>query len=673
MFSGLWVAGTSWREHEITGWCMADFKKNVVKFLRSAYRAWNEPPKTYDYENEKVLSGRLFPDQVRGALINAQDSKIEFFVRDNRILLKNLTDPEAIDELCAMAIDVKYPLAREIATECNYEPRGLHRRVLFFYATQQWAKYDALDPDGELLRRAYTLATPDERKQIAAAGRAGGRSEIVELVAKAWQAGAKPVPKADAEIAIETLLEQKRYAELWAFAREAAPKQSARALRLLAKTDWQPEEAADRIMYANLSKLSLKCPPDFTPVSTLKEIKKCSIAPNPYFFASWCTLQISRDCQYVVINNATTLYVVNIENQQVTNQKTVSEAEEYSQYFDKLKFSQDGNFVTYIEKRRSSKVARVVVVRFPSLEIVNEFRAIPSVSYEQVLTTFVGVDKIAICGKMPTPDNLGAKSTSGKERYQITIYHILTGEVVSEIEWNEQYATRVGASPDGQILEGYTTTGNLYFWNVTDGTFLYQEERNQSGSYALNDWNLLDGEKGLYAEFNTRFGSLDLRNVRELGNFPTIPYHNSTVANAHPYCGSLHPNQKFLAIGYNDQKVRIWNLERRRIVRVFKGFGQTVADVKFTPNNDKLIAVATDGILKVWGASRLQEICERSVAESSLHDLFWLQKRLKRCKTKDEYAWTRFAEALLQPKFRYEIEIGDWNVPTADRYDIDLE
>jgi hypothetical protein len=174
-----------------------DIKKGVKNFLRGAYRAWNEPPKVFDYENEKVISGRLFPDQVRGALINAQDSKLEFFVRDNRILLKNMTDPEAIDELCAMAVDVKYPLAREIALQCNYEPRGLHRRVLFFYATQQWEKYDALDPDGELLRRTYTLATPDECKQIAAAGRAGGRSEIVELVAKAWQAGAKPVPKAD--------------------------------------------------------------------------------------------------------------------------------------------------------------------------------------------------------------------------------------------------------------------------------------------------------------------------------------------------------------------------------------------------------------------------------------------------------------------------------------------
>jgi hypothetical protein len=658
MFSELWVAGTSWREHEITGWCMADFKKNVVKFLRSAYRAWNEPPKTYDYENEKVLSGRLFPDQVRGALINAQDSKIEFFVRDNRILLKNLTDPEAIDELCAMAIDVKYPLAREIATECNYEPRGLHRRVLFFYATQQWAKYDALDPDGELLRRDYTLATPDERKQIAAAGRAGGRSEIVELVAKAWQAGAKPVPKADAEIAIETLLEQKRYVELWAFAREAAPKQSARALRLLAKTDWQPEEAADRIMYANLSKLSLKCPPDFTPVSTLKETVYIS---NNWPDDFYTKMRLTPAGCFAIVAGQSFVDVMNVADGQIVAQKS---AMEIDFPLNNPVISPDGGLLAYIREISDRETIHVEVVRLPGLEKITEFFVKDGTDRINASYTFVGTDKIALVRHYA---KLNPKSSKGIKYFRKTeIVDIKSGKTLSQFdtETHNLSLLKIAASPNGQLLITSDKHGGIHFWSIKNNTLLYSTIGIHHYGY-LDEWKLEFSENGALI-FYTGYDSIDLREI----NNGQIVASFIAVDNPRPSCLHLSSNGKFLAVGYHDHEIRLWDVEGRKLVRAFKGFGVRIEDVKFTAEG--LVAIARDGTIKVW-RSRLQEICERPVAESSLHDLLWLQKRLKRCKTKDEYAWTRFAEALLQPKFRYEIEIGDWNVPTADRYDIDLE
>jgi WD40 repeat protein len=166
--------------------------------------------------------------------------------------------------------------------------------------------------------------------------------------------------------------------------------------------------------------------------------------------------------------------------------------------------------------------------------------------------------------------------------------------------------------------------------------------------------------------FYTGYDSIDLREINNGQMVTTFVAANSP----RPSCLHLHPNGRFLAAGYYDHEIRLWDVEHRRLVRAFKGFGVRIEDVKFT--REGIVAIAQNGTIKVW-KSRLREICDRPIGQSSLYDLFWLQKRLKRCKTRDEYAWTRFAEALLQPKFRYEVEIGDWNVPTADRYDIDLE
>jgi hypothetical protein len=630
-----------------------DIKKRVKNFLRGAYRMWTESPHTFDYENEKVLTGRLFPDQVKGALINAQDSKIEFFVRDNRILLKNLTDPEAIDELCHLSVDAKYPLAREIAVQCNYEPRGLHRRVLFFYATQQWEKYDALDPDGELLRRTYALATPDERKQIAIAGRAGGRSEIAD---------AKPVPKADVELAIETLFEENRYAELWTFAREAAPLQSARAIHLLAETDWQPDNAAELIMYNNLSALAQKCPPDFTPVSTLREVKRFFNPPTSWIYSKLC---LSPDAQLVVKAEQTSLSVFDLTSGEIISQKSRNEIENYGRYFFGPIISPNGKLLAYSQIIPIHDNVKVIIAQLPGLEKVNEFEITHGSFKWEFLATFVGDDKIAISMKLPFVNNGQRDYVREAYSQRLQIRQIGTGELVCQIDWDSttQRIIKLAANSNGQLLEGCDSRGYIHFWNIPDATPLYTVGATPQSTYPLLEWNSLLGQFG-YTNFYTFYGSFNLRKV----GGENVGYDASKPRI--PYCASVSPNLNFLAVGYNDHKVRLWDTSSGKVVGSLGNCGDRLADVKYT--SDGVVSVAVNGTIKIW-RSRLQEICERPISQSSLYDLFWLQKRLKRCKTKDEYAWMRFAEALLQPKFRYEIEIGDWHVPAADRYDIDLE
>jgi hypothetical protein len=41
------------------------------------------------------------------------------------------------------------------AIDAGYAPEGRRERAVFYFLTEQWEKYDAVDPDGELVYAAY--------------------------------------------------------------------------------------------------------------------------------------------------------------------------------------------------------------------------------------------------------------------------------------------------------------------------------------------------------------------------------------------------------------------------------------------------------------------------------------------------------------------------------------
>ncbi|MBD0424612.1 hypothetical protein H0H10_36525 [Streptomyces sp. TRM S81-3] len=74
-----------------------------------------------------------------------------------RRVLRALPPGVARERLCEIAT-VRFNGAEEAlaaAIEAGYAPERPRDRLLFFYLTEQWDRYDALDPDGELLYAAY--------------------------------------------------------------------------------------------------------------------------------------------------------------------------------------------------------------------------------------------------------------------------------------------------------------------------------------------------------------------------------------------------------------------------------------------------------------------------------------------------------------------------------------
>lgn len=71
---------------------------------------------------------------------------------------------------------------------------------------------------------------------------------------------------------------------------------------------------------------------------------------------------------------------------------------------------------------------------------------------------------------------------------------------------------------------------------------------------------------------------------------------------------AISPNGQFLASGYEDKTIRLWNLETGEIISTLMGHSQSVKSVAFSPNGTILATGSDDQTVKLWDWKNDQEI-----------------------------------------------------------------
>jgi WD40 repeat protein len=71
---------------------------------------------------------------------------------------------------------------------------------------------------------------------------------------------------------------------------------------------------------------------------------------------------------------------------------------------------------------------------------------------------------------------------------------------------------------------------------------------------------------------------------------------------------AISPNGQFLASGYEDKTVRLWNLETGEVISTRMGHSQAVKSVAFSPDGTILATGSDDQTVKLWNVSNGQEI-----------------------------------------------------------------
>ena len=170
-----------------------------------------------------------------------------------RDLLFHLQRDESQEALCRFVIAHDSAIARDAALSAGYLPRDAAQRALFFFLTEQWARYEDLDFDRQLLSAARQSAAPDARQRIADMLRKAGRADFLTvLVGADYRSRAGDMTDAETEIMLHLLAEQAQWPKLWTLAFEISYARSLEIIRRLAEKGWTPERDDERGLFATL-------------------------------------------------------------------------------------------------------------------------------------------------------------------------------------------------------------------------------------------------------------------------------------------------------------------------------------------------------------------------------------------------------------------------------------
>lgn len=170
-----------------------------------------------------------------------------------------------------------------------------------------------------------------------------------------------------------------------------------------------------------------------------------------------------------------------------------------------------------------------------------------------------------------------------------------TGGVVEGLAWTN----------DGKRLVSADRGGNVLVWNVADGTL---EKKLAQYATRLNALALLDtdseklvavgGEKGIVYILNLETG-------QEVKQLAALPGSNAILSLA------FSPAKKQqVVIGYvrdgnnlGQSLVHTWSLDTGKVEGLENGHTDSVQDIAFSPNGERMASVGDDGLLIVWDAT----------------------------------------------------------------------
>lgn len=570
--------------------------------------------------------------------------------------LKNLNHQTSIDILCRLAIEQpeEFPLARQIVLEKGYVPGSVYQQILFFYATEQWDKLDALAPNHLTFSLALQEASPELRRKIIKLSRRVGRAYLVKQALAEAVSG--ELPPIEQEILLTDLAEQEKWPELWQMAQASPPYRSARILQRLAQSGWQPATDAERKSFKKLVRLAHPCrivPFQGRLTERLQKFKFSSNSTTPGFYHSE---KITPDAKYLVIAYEREIEFYNLEDGKLEfSLEGVSQPDVYIPW-QELRFSQDCRFLFY------------------------QSATYPAIPYSQYYLNILDMQEKRVVASLedfennPQDYSLSVISFSqnellvyGKRRsdkYNYWIFNLSTQTITGSLDGPPPYGLRgLAISPNKLLLAGRDAYDTLWVWSIPDNEFVVSLPDSESNSLFSLEFSPDSAMLAYATPAGVYLLDVATGDKREL---ELSRYHRPTTLR-------FSPDGQILAVGYFEANVVVlWHVGEARPLQTLKWLDDMVIDLAFSPDGTRLVTLSRKLQVQVW-QSCLPAICERPPLKNSLRDLEWLQRHKQDSALRQgaERAWLKFCEALLLWNWRYDVLLETAIAPTP--VDIELE
>ena len=180
---------------------------------------------------------------------------------------------------------------------------------------------------------------------------------------------------------------------------------------------------------------------------------------------------------------------------------------------------------------------------------------------------------------------------------------------IKTIEDKENGIGALAISVDGKILVT-SGRGTIKIWELPDGKCIKTIKDRGDERAALSIAISSDGQFIVSGHFD---GSVKLWNVK--GNLiKTLKEHKQFIRSI-----TISRDGKWILSGsYNDKEIKLWDFERGRSIRTFKGHNKDLVSLRFSFDNQKIYSMDHDAI-KIWNIS--DGTCIRTIdkAGGSLH------------------------------------------------------
>lgn len=194
-----------------------------------------------------------------------------------------------------------------------------------------------------------------------------------------------------------------------------------------------------------------------------------------------------------------------------------------------------------------------------------------------------------------SPVNASLVASAGDEN-TIKLWN-LSDDPVTTLRGHTDIVNDVEFSPDGRILASGSDDSTLRLWNVRQSretaTLQHITDRTRSQIKAVTfspDGQLL-ASAGVHVK---------LWNVRNRQEIATLRDEKWALA------VDFSPDKEQLAVGYEDGTVKIWNVQRQRVVATREGDARHVFSVKFSQDSQLLASAGYHGEIRLWDVAEWQ-------------------------------------------------------------------
>lgn len=161
--------------------------------------------------------------------------------------------------LCWLALEAPTSPVGKMVLSRNMLPAEKRERALFFFLTQRWDNYVALDFDGSLLRELYFSQTLSDglKRMILQVARQTGRTDLLHFLSNEHYLLSLSLE--EWLIVAQTQATERNWLKLWELVQYAPPAVTIKILRTLGNTGWQPAKPEERQILAHFKTFAEKC------------------------------------------------------------------------------------------------------------------------------------------------------------------------------------------------------------------------------------------------------------------------------------------------------------------------------------------------------------------------------------------------------------------------------